>query len=87
MKEVKKIIEEKVKFKTISITCNKCWNKETWKMAELWMNWYSEFNVMFGYGSKHDWDTWSFDLCDDCLENIIKNFKYKPSSIDNYKFL
>lgn len=32
-------------------------------------------DVEFGYGSEHDGETWSFDLCDVCVEEFVSKFK------------
>lgn len=32
-------------------------------------------DVEFGYGSDHDGETWSFDLCDTCIEEFASKFK------------
>lgn len=36
---------------------------------------YHNFNIVFNYGSKFDTEQWSFDLCEDCIEEITNNFK------------
>lgn len=43
----------------------------------------------FGYESKFDGEKWSFDLCDNCLEAIVKDFKYVPDGFkqDDYMLL
>jgi hypothetical protein len=32
-------------------------------------------DIEFGYGSEHDGETWSFDLCDVCVEELVSKFK------------
>ena len=32
-------------------------------------------DIEFGYGSEHDGETWSFDLCDKCIEDFASKFK------------
>ena len=36
------------------------------------------YDVGFGYGSKHDNESWSFELCEDCLLELISTFKHIP---------
>jgi hypothetical protein len=63
-----------------SICCNKC-GKEYKKSHEEQYCWDAKmqsFSASFGYGSKYDMEHWQFDLCEDCLVEIIKSFKYVP---------
>lgn len=70
-----------------SITCNKCGKERVRDFNsgrfedqddELWRNDYQSFGCSFGYGSRHDMERWSFDLCEECLVEIIKDFKHVP---------
>lgn len=45
------------------------------------------FDVSFGYGSKYDGQNWSFELCEDCMENIIKTFSYVPKGFMDNPYL
>lgn len=61
-------------------TCNKC-GKEVKVDHEKVCEWEDDikgFSLSFGYESSFDGERWSFDLCEDCLVNIIKEFKYVP---------
>lgn len=73
------IIEDKGGI-TLSI-CNRCGKNETNEYEQ-----YQNINLMFGYGSKHDMEEWNFSLCDDCLVEIIRDFKFVPKGfkVDNY---
>ncbi|MED3562401.1 hypothetical protein [Bacillus xiapuensis] len=81
--EVKKI-EKKVVSK--KIICNKCGGFHELKEngnwyesdVELFANDIHNISLGFGYGSKFDTEHWNFDLCDNCLEDVIKTFKYVP---------
>ena len=42
----------------------------------------NDLQFEFGYGSKYDMETWSFDLCDGCVDTLIKNFKIPPEVKD-----
>ena len=64
--------------------CNKC-GKEVDMMDEenyVEQSLLHEFKVNFGYGSKHDSETWKFDVCDDCMIEFIQTFKIEPDKID-----
>jgi hypothetical protein len=41
------------------------------------------FEISFGYFSNHDTESWHFDLCDKCIEEIVKSFKIPPV-VTNY---
>ncbi len=36
------------------------------------------YEVRFGYGSVHDGECWSFELCEHCLLELISTFKHIP---------
>jgi hypothetical protein len=63
------------------VVCNKCGsagsNSSDDQFAE---NLYHSFEVQFGFGSDLDDIEWSFDLCDNCIKEIVKSFKIKPKS-------
>lgn len=56
------------------VTDEDCWTKEQ----------YQHFSVSFGYGSKHDLESWSWTLCEDCLVDIIRTFKHVPNGFYHY---
>ena len=35
----------------------------------------ASFDIQFGYGSKFDYETWRFDICDECAEKHLMKFK------------
>jgi hypothetical protein len=87
--DVRKIIKE-VEEEIVtsqSIVCNKC-GKETHRKFDseyledyaddLWNTEYQSFGCSFGYGSKFDTEFWNFELCEECLVDLIKSFKYVP---------
>ena len=41
----------------------------------------ASFEIQFGYGSKFDYETWKFDICDDCAEKYFMKFKSKDKVI------
>lgn len=86
-------------FETVSVeketayihTCNCCGKsvKVRPNSRDEWNDDIKEFYVDFGYESHHDGEKWSFDLCEECLINIVKQFKYVPYGFmeDNYTTL
>jgi hypothetical protein len=80
VKKVEKVITSKI------VTCNKCGESRELKEngnwydsdEDLFANDIHNFSLGFGYGSRFDMDHWDFDLCDNCLDSIIKTFKYPP---------
>lgn len=59
-----------------SITCNCCGKEFQAKDNNpCWANTIHSFNISFGYGSRHDMDIWTWDLCEDCIEEIVSKFK------------
>lgn len=69
----------------IEITCNNC---GATAVLDEWieLNKMHSFKIDFEYGSKFDCEMWDFDLCDDCLEKIVNNFKIKPEKFDDIPF-
>jgi len=79
MRKYKKIEKKIIETKQIltKATCDFCKkefkiNKDLNSAEEL-----TSFYIKFGYGSKYDMETWYFDICDKCAEEL-KN-KYKPN--------
>jgi len=68
--------------KKINIVCNKCGKSIVRSYSED----FKTINLDFGYESSFDGEYWSFDLCDDCLEDLVRTFKYVPSGfkLDNH---
>lgn len=70
-------IEEKiVQTKKINtkVTCNKCGKSFKPDFGQDMQ----KIELHFGYESKYDTDRWTFDLCDECILDIIKTFKHIP---------
>ncbi len=62
-------------------TCNKCgmeYNTENCEEEWQWDTMHS-INLSFTYGSNHDLENWHFDLCEHCIEEIVKDFKFAPT--------
>lgn len=73
-----KLLEKKVKdFELTSITCNKCGTKHAFHGEGKDYMCHS-FEINFGYGSKFDEEGWKFDLCENCLVELVNSFVYKP---------
>lgn len=47
------------------------------------------YKVDIGYESKFDGESWNFDICEECLVNMVKQFNYVPYGFmeDNYTTL
>lgn len=59
-----------------SIVCNKCGKEYNDKK---WVGRLHEFSIDFAhYYSQFDTQKWSFDLCDDCVFEIVRTFKHLP---------
>lgn len=67
-----------------TIMCNKC--GKTYLTNELKEEWVLQhmhsFKTDFGYGTGYDGQTWKFDLCEDCIIELVNNFKIKPEIFD-----
>jgi len=59
--------------KSISAEIDKKYNPER--------NLFHDFQIDFQYGSKHDNESWKFDLCEKCLLKIIQLFDIEPEKI------
>lgn len=64
------------------IVCNKCGN--SCKVVDC-ENYFScaELVVHWGYGSGHDGEVHEAHLCEQCWEQIIKDFKYSDLVAEN----
>lgn len=56
-----------------SVTCNMCSKTVEGDMCD--MSDITNIQISFGFGSKYDSDEWDFDLCDNCIEDIVSKFK------------
>lgn len=90
MRVEKKLLETKVveEYHITEVVCNKC-GCTSGKLQDddsYAANEFQEFGTYFGYGSRFDMERWSFDLCEDCLVELIKTFKHSPSGFaqENY---
>jgi hypothetical protein len=62
----KKKVEQEVLEQTTCDRCGKFKLEEDWFTKDI-----MSFSYSFGYGSTHDQDEISFDLCEDCLFEIL----------------
>ena len=71
------------------ITCNQCGKYKIYNKAELaiYLDYGNKMNNIeynFSYGSSFDLQEWQYDLCEKCLLEHIKSFKYVPKGfMDN----
>lgn len=68
----------------VKVTCNKCGDKNI--EEEYDYERFSEISLSFGYGSMYDSEHWSFDLCGNCLTDLVRTFKHVPDGFgeDNH---
>jgi hypothetical protein len=83
MNKKEKVFRTVEEYQTIEVICNKCGKVHTAKDGGVIVDdSYKEphsFTCAFGYYSGYDDEIWNFDLCETCLVDIIKTFKYAPS--------
>jgi len=76
---MKKFIKKTVQQNKIkSVVCNRCgkeFNLDDDDGSSFNGNLVHEFKIQFHYGSKHDMEKWSFDLCDNCIFDFVNTFK------------
>lgn len=82
-KQIKKeVITKKIEYQDTSVTCNKCGKEEVLTADDYQKEWqaneFQSFSCYFGYGSRYDMESWEFDLCEECLTELIKTFKIVP---------
>lgn len=68
--------------------CNRC-GKRNEIIQDKHYDWEDDiknFSIGFGYESKFDGENWRFDLCEDCLVSIIKEFKYVPEGFKEDRY-
>ena len=74
-----------------SIGCNKCGKLVEFKrgterdVVNFNSQQFQSFQCSFEYGSKHDGERWNFELCDDCLLDIIRSFEVVPSGFMQHR--
>lgn len=72
---MRKYKEEKAKIKVLkSTTCDKCGKKVKNKMLAEELN---HIEIVFGYTSKKDGIKVSFDICENCFDEITKDIDIK----------
>jgi ribosomal protein S14 len=74
-----------------TITCNRCGKSYTYTGdAGTDMVNYQQFynySTRFQYGSRLEGQIWEFDLCENCLREIVKGFKIAPKIENISEFL
>lgn len=88
MREYELLNKKVKKYELKSVTCNKCGKIQKFHYEDLRKEWqvaeFQRFSCSFGYGSKFDMEDWKFDLCEDCLEEMVNTFKIKPEGFREY---
>jgi len=82
MREITKYTETIEKTETISITCNRCGKTEEGEHVEYSSD-IQQQRFDFGYGSTMDGTEMKFDLCDNCVKEIISEFIHQPEIIEH----
>jgi hypothetical protein len=69
----------KVSFYLDKVICNNCGSEYISDNEERGTSIYP-FSIHFGYESnQHDMEHWRFDLCEKCIEKLIREFKIPPN--------
>jgi hypothetical protein len=66
----------------MDIICNRCGKTETITKKGFEEDQFHDINLIFGYGSNYDGEQLSFTLCEDCVVEYVKTFKYQPKKIE-----
>lgn len=61
------------------VICNRCGKEVKFENGMMIDDELHDISVQFGYYSNRDGEYWNFHLCEDCLVEITKDFKYKPN--------
>lgn len=81
-KKVEKQIEE------VSAACNKCGKKFEKNKSDLcWDAQLHNFGVSGGYGSEYDMESFDFDLCEECVNELVKTFMIVPNGFKMGSFV
>lgn len=72
-KEIRKEINE-----VTYIICNKC-GKQIKKEGGVWKSEVLSIQKRWGYFSEKDNEVHSFDLCEECYDNLIRSFLIPPT--------
>lgn len=88
VKETQTVTETKEVLVSNLAYCNKCGKKYEQVMDKsfgeyCWDSELNKFEIGFGYESRYDEQYWKFDLCDDCLTEIVRGFKIVPDGFMN----
>lgn len=76
MREYKeKSITNKVNTKVVCNGCGMTFDLEKNDMEEWQFTCMHPFQVYFGYSERNYPHKWEFDLCEDCIEKIVSQFK------------
>lgn len=84
MKDYNQVYKKVLSPQLSSVLCNKCGKEHKVEDEEydLNLNLYHTFSASFGYGSEFDFESWHFDLCEECLIKFVDTFKIKPDGKD-----
>lgn len=87
-----KIYERKTERREIttvkSLSCDRCEKDIPLVEEGIYYHGYrgGSMNISVPYGSRYDFtaseNDWNFDICDDCIESILKSFKRDVLTVD-----
>ena len=80
-----RIYSENKKKEIISLFCNKCQKELTVEQGMVKEGYFSA-ETIFGYFSQKDGEKHSFDLCEECYDEIIAGFQI-PEHVEELKEL
>ncbi|WP_440110033.1 hypothetical protein [Paenibacillus sp. QZ-Y1] len=74
--------------KHISSTCNKCGVVKEFKQVDdyIFNNFSHSIIVEFEEGSIFENQRWAFDLCEECVTALVRDFKLAPEGIQTNKY-
>lgn len=60
------------------IICNRCGKTKAITDLGFEEDQFHAIELIFGYGSNYDDEKWNFNLCEVCIVEYVKTFKYLP---------
>ncbi len=76
-----RIYEDDKKEEIFTVICNKC-KKEIKVENSIIKEGIFSAEHLFGYFSEKDGETHSFDLCEECYDKIVSEFKIPPEIVE-----
>ena len=80
-----KVVQEEIVIDLSCNNCGKCIEGINEPVDEMYGMDITPVKISFGYGSSRDGDNIEFDLCDDCIDTMIKQFKIPATLTKTYQ--